>query len=146
MMETKELIQKLQELVQVDIDTVHSYNRVLDEISDDVIRSRLMAFRDNHLDHIAAIANEIQSLGGEVPKPTKDFKGYVIEAFAILRTTAGGMQGALKALRTTEEITNRYYGQIVSKDVPSALKDPLRKHFSDEKIHLDYINENLKAL
>jgi hypothetical protein len=55
-------------------------------------------------------------------------KGYVIEAFAILRTTAGGMkEGALKALRTTEEITNRYYGQIVSKDVPSALKDLLLK-------------------
>jgi hypothetical protein len=54
-------------------------------------------------------------------------KGYVIEAFAILRTTAGGMKGALKALRTTEEITNRYYGQIVSKDVPSALKDLLLK-------------------
>jgi uncharacterized protein (TIGR02284 family) len=144
-MNTKELIGVLQELVQVDIDTVHSYNRVLDEIADDVVRSRLKAFRDTHLNHIAALSDEIRSLGGEAPKLTRDFKGYVIEAFTALRTAAG-MKSALKALKTNEKITNHYYGETVSKEIPSALKELLREHFSDEKIHLDYITNNLKVL
>ena len=56
------------------------------------------------------------------------------------------MKGALKALKTVEEITNRHYGEAVSKDAPPALKEILRKHFTDEKIHLDYIDSNLEAL
>jgi uncharacterized protein (TIGR02284 family) len=145
-MQTNELIEMLQELVQVDIDTVHSYNRVLDEVTDKVMRSRLAEFRDHHHEHIDALAEVIRELGGKAPESSKDFKGHVIEAFAALRTTAGGVKNALKALRTTEEITNRYYGRAVTQEVPDAVKDLLRKHVSDEKIHIDYINENLKAL
>jgi ferritin-like protein len=144
-MDSNNLIKKLQELAQVDIDTVHTYNRVLDEISDDIVRTRLTAFRDNHINHITAIMEEIQSLGGEPPKLTKDFKGYVIEAFAVL-STAAGMKSALKVLKAAETISYHYYGQIISKDIPEILKENLRKHFSDEKIHLEYIDNNLKVL
>lgn len=144
-MQTDQLIEILRELAQVDIDAVHSYNRVLDEISDNVVRARLTSFRDEHQQHMQAIADEIRTLGGEVPESTKDFKGYAVEAFAVLRTTTGGMKNALKALKTAEEITNRYYSRKVSKEAPAAVKDLLRKHFSEEKIHLDYINENVKA-
>ncbi len=144
-MENNTLIKELKELVQVDIDTVHTYNRVLDEISDEIVRSRLTAFRDNHIDHIAVISEEIRSLEGDPPKLTKDFKGYVIEAFAALRK-AVGMKSALKALKTAENITCRYYGRMVSEETPSTLKDRLRKQFSDKKNHLEYINNNLKVL
>jgi uncharacterized protein (TIGR02284 family) len=145
-METDELIRQLQDLVQADIDTVHAYNRVLDDISDDILRSRLTAFRDNHLEHIDAISDAIETLGGEAPDPAKDFKGHVMEAFAALRTTAGGTKSALKALRTVEELTNRHYEQIFVQDVSPDLKQVLRKQFSEENLHLDYINENLKSL
>lgn len=144
-MENNELAKTLRELAQVDIDTVHTYNRVLDEISDEIVRARLAEFRDNHVKHIADLSHEIRSLGGQPPELTKDFKGYVIEAFAALRT-AVGMKSAMKALKTAEKINYKHYGDIVSKDAPSGLKELLRKHFTDEKIHLDYIDSNLKAL
>jgi ferritin-like protein len=144
-MEGNDLLKKLQELAQVDIDTVHIYNRVLDEISDEIVHSRLTAFRDNHINHLNAIMEEIQSLGGEPPQLTKDFKGYVIEAFAVL-STAAGMKSALKVLKAAETISYEYYGQIISKDIPDILKERLRKYFSDEKIHLEYIENNLKVL
>ena len=123
---------------------MHAHDRALGETPDGIICSRLTEFRDNHRQHISVLSDQIRALGGKAPKLSRDFKGYVIEAFTALRTVTG-MKGALKALKTTEEITNRYYGQVVSKDVPPDLKEILRKHFSDEKIHLDYINSNLQA-
>lgn len=139
------LIKELQELAQVDIDTFHTYNRVLDEISDRVMNARLAEFRDDHVRHISDIFEEIQNLGGKPPKLTRDFKGYVIEAFAVLGT-AVDMKSALKALKTAESIAQRYYGEIVPKDLPPELKKRLRKHLSDEKIHFEYIDNNLKVL
>jgi hypothetical protein len=56
------------------------------------------------------------------------------------------MKGALKALKNTEEIKNRLYGEVISKSVPDPLKEILREHFTDEKIHLDHIDSNLEAL
>jgi hypothetical protein len=144
-MDRNDLLKKLQELAQVDIDIVHTYNRVLNEISDEIVHSRLTAFRDNHINHLTALMEEIESIGGEPPKLTKDFKGYVIEAFAVL-STAAGMKSALKVLKAAETISYEYYGQIISKDIPDILKERLRKYFSDEKIHLEYIDNNLKVL
>ncbi len=144
-MDNNELAKALEELAQVDIDTVHTYNRVLDQIPDEIIRARLSDFRDNHIKHTGDLCAEIRSLGGEPPELTKDFRGYVIEAFAALRTVVG-MKSAMKALKTAEKINYKHYGEIVSKNAPSHLKELLRKHFTDEKIHLDYIESNLKAL
>jgi hypothetical protein len=144
-MDRNDLLKKLQELAQLDIDIVHTYNRVLNEISDEIVHSRLTAFRDNHINHLTALMEEIESIGGEPPKLTKDFKGYVIEAFAVL-STAAGTKSALKVLKAAETISYEYYGQIISKDIPDILKERLRKYFSDEKIHLEYIDNNLKVL
>ena len=144
-MEKHELIEMLKNLIQVDIDMVHSYNRALDEVSDQVIHSRLSAFRDKHQKHIADLSDEVRSLGGWAPEPTKDFKGYIIEAFTTLGTMAG-MKGALKALQAAEELSNRYYAKAVPKTVPPDLKEIVRKHFSDEKNHLEYIRNNLQVL
>ena len=49
-------------------------------------------------------------------------------------------------MKTTEEITNRHYGEVVSWEAPSEVKEVLRTYFSEEKIHLDYITSNLQAL
>jgi hypothetical protein len=144
-MEKNDLIKELQELAQVDIDAVHTYNRVLDQISDEIVHSRLTSFRDNHINHIVAVSDQIRALGAEPPELEKDFKGYVIDAFAALSVSVG-MKSAMRALKTVESITNRYYGNSISKNIPSDLKELLRKHFSDEKIHLEYIENNLKVL
>ena len=43
-MEKGDLEKILQDLIQVDIDAVHSYARILGEVSDQVVRSRLEDF------------------------------------------------------------------------------------------------------
>ena len=49
-------------------------------------------------------------------------------------------------MKTTEEITNRYYGEVVSWEAPPDVKEALRTYFSEEKIHLYYITNNLQAI
>ena len=144
-MEKNELIEAISALIQLDIDTVYAYEQAIDEIEDGIIRARLTEFRDAHRQHSERLSEKIRALDGTPPKHTKDFKGYAIEAFTALRGITG-MKGALKALRTVEEITNRQYGKIVSEDVPAPFKELFRKYFSDEKMHLNYIDSNLEAL
>jgi uncharacterized protein (TIGR02284 family) len=139
------LVKALSDLVQLDIDAVHAYDQAIKEIDDPIIRDRLLKFQDEHRDHIAGLSKQIEDLGGQPPDQSKDFKGYVIEAFAAIRSFTG-LKGALKAMKSTEEIANRYYGEVVSWEAPSAVKEVLRTYFSQEKVHLDYITGNLQAI
>ena len=144
-MNEKDLITALSNLVQLDIDAVHAYNQALKEIDDSIIRDRLLEFQEEHRVRIDTLSRLIAELGGKPPEQSKDFKGYVIEAFAAIRSFTG-LKGALKGIKITEEITNRHYGEVVSWEAPSGIKESLRQYFSEEKVHLDYISSNLQAL
>ena len=144
-MAEKDIIAVLSNLVQLDIDAVHAYSQAVKEIDDSIIRDRLLKFQEEHRARIDALSKIIADIGGNPPEQTKDFKGYVIEAFAAIRSFTG-LKGALKGIKITEEITNRYYGEAVSQEMPSEVKRFLRTYFSEEKVHLDYISSNLQAL
>lgn len=144
-MKDKNLIQAMSSLVQLDVDAVRAYDQAVKEIDDNIIRDRLLKFQDEHRQHIIGLSRQIETLGGTPPERSQDLKGYVIEAFAAIRSFTG-LKGALNAMKTTEEITNRYYGEVVSWEAPSGVKEILRAYFSEEKIHLEYIISNLKAL
>lgn len=144
-MNDKNLIEAMSNLVQLDIDAVHAYDQAVKEIADTIIRDRLLKFQDEHRHHISGLSKQIKNLGGQPPERSQDLKGYVIEAFTAIRSFTG-LNGALNAMKTTEEITNRYYSEVVSWEAPTEVKELLRTYFSEEKIHLDYISSNLKAL
>ena len=144
-MNEKNLTEALSNLVQLDIDAVYAYDQALKEIDDPIIKDRLLKFQDDHRNHISGLSKQIEALGGQPPEYSQDIKGYVIEAFAAIRSFTG-LKGALAAMKTTEEITNRYYGEVVSWEAPSALEEVLRTYFSEEKVHLNYITSNLQTL
>jgi uncharacterized protein (TIGR02284 family) len=144
-MKEKELLDAISNLVQLDIDAVHAYKQALKEVDDPIMKDRLQKFQAEHQNHIEVLSEKVADLGGQPPKASQDFKGYVIEAFAAIRSFTG-LKGALRALKTTEEITNRQYGEVVSWEAPAELKDLLRQYFSEEKIHLDYLTSNLEAM
>lgn len=142
-MKDKSVLKLLNHLAQLDVDSVHAYSQVIDAnvITDKVIQERLIQFRDEHEQHVNRLRDEIRKRGGEPPHSSMDFKDYIIEGFLALGIAAG-MPDALKALEVAEGITNRAYSDAVSSDAPADLKKIIRKHFSDEKIHSDYIISN----
>jgi uncharacterized protein (TIGR02284 family) len=144
-MKEKDLVEALSKLVQLDIDAFYAYDQAIKEIDDPIIRDRLQKFQVEHSNHIGGISKQIVTLGGQPPGPSKDFKGYAIEAFTAIRSITG-QKGALRALKIAEDITNRYYSEAVSQETPPEIKELLRTYFSEEKVHLDYITINLQAL
>ncbi len=82
----KDLIKAISNLVQLDIDAVHAYDQAIKELDDPIIKERLMKFQEEHRNHISGLAEHIANLGGQPPEPSQDFKGYVIEAFAAIRS------------------------------------------------------------
>jgi uncharacterized protein (TIGR02284 family) len=145
MMNQKELMDGLSNLLQTASDAVYSYQQAIPKVEDDIMRERLTSFRKSHEENIQELKNAIERLGGRPPEISKGFKGLIFESVSALRSLTGS-KGALKALQTVEERTNRHYGDAVSWEIPEDPRDLLRKQFSDVKIHLDYINSNLKVL
>jgi hypothetical protein len=144
-MENEELIQVLSELTQLDIDAVYSYNQAIEGIEDAIIRERLSKFLKEHNEHIDLLSKEIRAHGGQPPEISPDLKGVVIKGVTALRSSSG-TKGALKALKMMEEMTNQRYGDLIPRNFPPSTHDILRKCFSDEKSHLEYIVMNLEAL
>ena len=142
-MDNKELIQKLSDLVQLDIDAVHAYDQAIKNIEMPAIRTQLTRYRDDHHVHITQLSPEILALGGTPPEYSPDFKGFLITGFTALRS-ATGTEGALKAMQTNEKLTNKNYREATEWPVSGSLKAMLDKYLGDEKIHLEYIETALK--
>ena len=144
-MKQESVLSQLEEIVQVDIDAAHAYDRAINQIQDDIIRERLANFRDEHRKHIIRLVQEITSRGGSPLDPTPDVKGYLMQVFTALRSVSG-TRGALAAMKLNEELTHAKYAEVFPQDFPEDVKEVLRSNLSDEKRHLDYIANNLKSL
>jgi hypothetical protein len=84
-------------------------------------------------------------MGGTPPDPSPDFKGFLIQGFTAIRS-ATGTEGALRAMELNEKLTNRNYSEAVGWDWTPEAKILVEKNFSDEKIHLEYIQSNLRSI
>lgn len=141
-MQKDELINKLSELVQLDIDAVHSYDQAMDHIKEDTIRTELSRFQEDHEKHITSLSIVLRDLGAEPPEYSPDFKGYLITGFTSLRS-ASGTEGALKAMQSNEKLTNKKYQEAGSWNTDEALSLKLNDFLEDERRHLSYVEEAL---
>ena len=144
-MNNKSLVEKLTHLMQLEIDARHTYDLALDKVDDVVIRERMAEFGKQHKAHIERLSKEIKILGGSPPDFSPDITGYLIEGVTALMSSMGA-KGALQGVKLSEDLTTNRYQDALKWDVPDRIKDIIRSHFTDEKIHLDYIANNLKAL
>lgn len=140
--ETKKLIDQLEDTRQLDIDAVEAYGEAIKRIDHATIRDRLIEFRADHERHITELDGCIRQLGGMPKKRKADLKGFLIEGFTALRS-AIGIEGALKAMRSNEKLTNRRYGEAVTHGFPADIQRILENGRDDEKRHLAYIEDCL---
>lgn len=143
-MDNQEQVKKLTKLVQLDIDAVEAYKQAIKNIDHADIRNTLTEFCHDHEKHISRLSTAITRLGGKAPEQKQDIKGFFIEGFTAVRSLTG-TEGALKAMRTNEELTNHTYSDAMSWDVDADIKQIIADGYSDEKRHLAYVESVLRT-
>lgn len=144
-MDSVRIMEKLSQLVQLEIDINHTYRLAIKKIDDEIMRERLAEFKKRHLAHIEKLSGEIRALGGSQPDASPDIRGYLISGFTALMSTTGDA-GALQGLKLGEDLTTSRYQEALTWEVPDRIRSIIKHHFSEEKIHLDYLESNLRAL
>ena len=143
-MNEKEIADKLSSLVQLDIDAIHAYDQAIDKIDVPSIHEQLRQFRDDHHRHVTDLSAAIRQLGGTPPDFSPDFKGYFIQGFTSLRSMTG-TEGALKAMRTNEQLTNRTYEEASSWSLSPSIHALIEQNYADEKRHIMYIDQAIES-
>lgn len=144
MLKREEMIEKFSDIIKVDIDAAHAYDQAIKHIDLPALRDQLIRFKADHERHINSWVGELRALNAEEPSYSPDFKGFMLEGFTALRSLTG-IEGALKALRSGEEMTNKRYEQAYSWEVSAGVRIELQKFVEDEKRHLRFIEQALNA-
>lgn len=142
MADTKKLVSKLNDLIQLDIDAVNAYEQAIKRIDIPQVAHDLEQFKGDHQRHIEELSAAVRRLGSEPPELSPDVKGYLIEGFTALRSLTG-TEGALKAMRSNEKTTNKNYQKALSEDLPPEIEEIVRRGRDDERRHLLYIENAL---
>jgi uncharacterized protein (TIGR02284 family) len=144
-LERQEIIDSLKSLARLDIDAYHAYGKAIAEIKEVPISERLLVFQQDHRKHYLDLSEKLKELGGVAPEFSKDFKGYLLEGFTSIRSKMG-IKGALKAMQSNEQTTNKKYREALEPEMPKDVRDLLEKNYDDEKRHLAYVEEQLKLI
>jgi uncharacterized protein (TIGR02284 family) len=142
-MSNSDLGKHLVALAQLDVDAVRAYTQAIEKIDVEEIRGRLEHFRRDHERHIQDLSAHIRRLGAQPPEHTPDMKGVLIEGMTALRSITG-TEGALKAMRMNEQLTNTRYEAALKADMPAEVRNVVEKNREDERRHLQYIEQCLQ--
>ncbi|MCF6159100.1 MAG: ferritin-like domain-containing protein [wastewater metagenome] len=141
----KEIAKNLSLLIQLDVDAVYSYDQVIKEVDDPVIRDQLNMYRRDHMRHIDELSRIMASLGETPIKRMPDFKGFLTPGFMTLLNLTG-TEGALRGLESNEKVASKIYHDARSWYMPPEIKDLIEKHSNDEYEHVRYIQERLGVI
>jgi rubrerythrin len=142
-MESEKMVKSLVSLVQLDIDAVHAYDQAIEKIDVESIKARLEEFKADHMRHVDELSQCISRLGGKAPAFERDFKGFLIEGMTALRSVTGN-EGALKAMKTNEGLTNSTYERALSWELPQDIKSIVQRNREDERRHIEFIESCLR--
>ncbi len=142
-MAEKDIIKHLKSLLQLDVDASHAYQQAIDRIEQASVREQLTKYQEDHERHVREISAKLRDLGETPPKATPDMKGMLIEGFTALRSMTG-TEGALKAMKTNEKLTNRKYDEARKMEATSDIHQLLESNYQDEHRHLTYVEESLQ--
>lgn len=131
-------ISVLNNLIQVDIDTHHTYIQAIKALKSQYAIKILCGFRDEHYQHIKALSNMVTAIGGIPPTFSRDFKGYVISGYTTIKTQ-GSDRSILKAMASNELLSAKYHNDALKVDLPGDVRIIIQKHLKEEEKHLEGI-------
>ncbi|MBN9542797.1 MAG: ferritin-like domain-containing protein [Alphaproteobacteria bacterium] len=121
------------------------YKEVLSHVTDNKIFGEIKTFAGQHEDHIRNLAEVLEKISTKEIDESKDMKGYLMSAYATLRSMTG-QDGALKALHTAEEVILKRYQEAANEDLEQDYKDLVNTHLKQEEEHSAYINKVVEEM
>lgn len=140
--DTGKWVEKLNDLIAVDIDAVNAYGAAIERIKHADIKHRLGEFQKDHERHIRELSAHVTKFGGK-PRTRADVKGFFLKGFTAL-TSMVGDEAALRAMQGNEQLTNRSYKEALEEAWPDDLRQLIAHNYADEQRHLAYIRESLQ--
>lgn len=137
------IVNALNDVIQMDIDTYHAYMNVDSVIKKKKFRDQLASFRADHERHVSELSKAVLDLGGHPPAFTRDFKGFLTSGYTAINNSFG-VSKAFEALETNEIISNKYYSKALTLNMPKEVKELIKKNLEDEKRHLAEIQKMRK--
>lgn len=145
-MRQEELLHILAALADLDRDASRAYGQVLRGLDESPLKRRLREFKADHDSHAVDLDRARLQAGGLVPEPAQDFTTQIIEGFAAVRS-AVGTKSSLEALLVVEELTTARYAEAFDRsDAPDDFHALIEQGYADERKHLLFIEDELRAL
>jgi len=141
--QNERVISVLNDLIQVDIDTYHTYTQAIQALSSSQYTQILKAFREEHEQHIKVLSKIVRVRGGIPPEFSRDFKGYVISGYTAIKVK-GSVYSIFQAMELNEALSVMYHNDALKVDLPSDVKRIIQMHCETEKSHLSRIAEMKK--
>jgi hypothetical protein len=125
-------------LGELDAEAAMAYRIVAASIEDQVIRSKLEEFADDHLKHVETI-NRLLS-DGDIPEIATELDEGS-SAMTMLATAVAGMgdRAALLTLIGNEQLTNSAYPMAMDLPFEEDIAQVLARHTADEQRHLQWL-------
>ncbi len=135
------LIDRLNDLIALDLDAVNAYAAAIGRMSVPFLQERLRLFQQDHERHIRELSQSVRLHGGE-PRQKPDVKGFILKGFTAI-TSAMGDEAALRAMQTNEELTVHTYEKAMHEDWPTEVSALIEGNYADERRHLAFVEDAL---
>jgi uncharacterized protein (TIGR02284 family) len=135
-------LDRLDDLIVLDIDAASAYEAAIPRIHSQPIRQRLESFQGDHERHVRELSAFVEKMGRRA-RTRPDLKGFLIRGFTAI-TSMMGDEAALKALQGNEELTSRTYRRAVGAQWSDELRKLIEANYADEQRHLAYVQEALR--
>lgn len=137
---------KLASLAQLDCDATAAYDKALDHVESEDVKSAFAHFRDQHAHHQEELSAAIVRLTGQAIDLREDLLGHVAEWMVQVRSMRGE-HSALEAMRTAERHHVNRYREAAEWRTEDEHVDALLKRFlAEEEHHLQFIEQKLGAM
>ena len=143
-MEYSEVLERLRDLIQVDIDAVHAYGRFLQRFEDATAREKISRFLRDHEMHVMELSSMITSIEDETaPVLSQDFQGFSTEGYREAEPDAP-LEEAIRIMLENERILSAQYKSVVAiHEMPPEFHMVIDRYHKQEQKHLAFLEELL---
>jgi len=143
-MNSKNIISKLEDLVALEFNTIETYEAAIERIENLDYRATMTEFLSEHEQHLMQLCDAIIQEGGTPPKGA-DFKQFLTKGPVII-AGIGGDKAVLQAMLLNESLTNKLYENANEEVFPGYIQLMLKQALGDVRHHRVWIESAIEQL